>query len=224
MTGLFTMIRRVVGLHFSLSGGTAKITERITRELAANLDADAIENITYECYGLGDCIACRPKIDEDTVVVIGMPVHVGKIPLPAIRLLSSINGHGAMTVAVVSYGAATYGNALYELYNYAEELGFKVIGAGAFIAKHQGRKDMVLVRPDIQDVEAIEEFCRATSGKLTRLSGSMIEGLRIKPAPLLLAGKMPVHRVSRVSPKAAAAAERAVEKVHKKRNEPEWFL
>ena len=219
------MIRRVVGLHFSPLGGTAKITERIARDIAEELDSYMTEAVGYGCYDILDAINEQPIIDNETVVVIGMPVYVGKIPLPAIKLLRELNGSGAMTIALVSYGTATYGNALYELYNYADELNFTVIGAGAFITKHGKRNSAHLVRPDIDDIEAMEEFCRAVSRKLERLAGSEIEGLRIKPAPLMLEGKMPVHKVSRFSPRAAEVAEHAFEKATiGRRRKPEWFL
>ena len=219
------MIRRIVGLHYSPLGGTAKITERIAREIAEELDRVTAEDISCSCCDMLDImngIVEAPHFDEETIAVIGMPVRVGKIPLPAIKLLRQISGQGAMTVALVSYGTPTYGNALYELYNYADELGFTVVGAGAFVAVH-GRK-LDLKRPDLSDVEAMEEFGRAVSRKLARLHGSDIEGLRIKPAPLMLSGKMPVHRISKVSPKAAAIAELTFEKTNLRRREPEWFL
>ena len=38
-----------------------------------------------------------------------------------------------MPLVSVSYGGRSYGNALFELQHYAEDAGFKVIGAGAFM-------------------------------------------------------------------------------------------
>ena len=219
------MIRRVVGLHFSPLGGTAKITERIARDIATELDSYLASDVDCACYDLLECINEQPTIDNETVAIIGMPVYVGKIPLPAIKLLRELNGAGAMTIALVSYGTATYGNALYELYSYADELDFTVIGAGAFIAKHGRKNSPHLVRPDIDDIEAMEEFCKAVSHKLKRLAGSDIDGLRIKPAPLMIEGKMPVHKVSRFSPRAAELAEHTFERASFAiRRKPEWFL
>ena len=215
------MIKRVVGLHFSPLGGTAKITERIARGIAADLDRALAGDVACECYDILGVLEKKPAFDEETIAVIGMPVYVGKIPLPAIKLLRQIEGNGAKTIALVSYGTPTYGNALYELYSFTEEMGFKVVGAGAFIARHNLNN---LTRPDLRDVEAMEEFCRATANKLKRLTGSEIEGLKIKPAPLTIDGKMPVHRVSKISPKAAAMAELAFERANMRRKEPEWFL
>lgn len=216
------MIKRVVGLHFSLRGGTAKITEQVVKEIAKILSSESAIEVEGICYDMLNYGASAPSFDEETIAVIGIPVNVGKIPLPVIRMLRNIDGNGAMTIAMVTYGGNSYGNALYELYSYMEENGFAVIGAGAFIAKHSKKEEKE--RPDFQDVIAIREFIKSASGKLLRLSGSSIEGLRIKPAPLTLAGRMPVHIISKVSPKAAATAELTLERINIKRKEPEWFL
>lgn len=219
------MIKRVIGLHFSPHGGTAKITERIVRDIATELDSYLATDVESACYDILDAIKKQPLIDEETVAIIGMPVHVGKIPLPAIRLLRELNGKGALTIALVSYGTPSYGNALYELYNYAEERKFTIVGAGAFIAKHGRKNKAHLLRPDLDDIEAMEEFCRAITHKLKRLSGSEVEGLRLKPAPLMIEGKMPVHKVSRFSPRAAEMAEHTLEIANVViRRKPEWFL
>ena len=217
------MIKRVVGLHFSPRGGTAKITEQIVKEVVNNLQPESVEDITGACYDMLSYGTVPPHFDEETIAIIGMPVNVGKIPLPALKMLRNISGSGALTVTLVSYGGRTYGNALYELYNCVSDQGFVVVGAGAFIARH-GHKEGSLPRPDVQDLADIREFCKHTSNKLLRLSGSTIEGLRIKPAPLSLAGRMPIHRVSKISPKAAAIAEITIERANLKRKDPEWFL
>lgn len=217
------MIKRVVGLHFSPKGGTAKITEQIAKEIANNLNQESAMEVSGECYDMLAFGQVPPHFDEETVVVIGMPVNVGKIPLPALKMLRSIEGNTAMTIAIVSYGGRSYGNALYELYNCVEDRGFVVVGAGAFIARH-GRKEGNLPRPDVRDLADIRLFSKHTSNKLMRLAGSSIEGLKIKPAPLSLSGRMPVHRISKISPKAAAVAEITIERANLKRKDPEWFL
>lgn len=218
------MVNRIVGLHFSPRGGTATITERITGEIFDRLSECDLGEVTCESYDLFRRPEEMPELDENTVVVIGMPTRIGKLPMPAIRLLREAQGAGAMTVDVVSYGTNSYGNALYELYDLTDGQGFKVIGAGAFIAKHAGVSCDVLKRPDAEDIKEIRDFASAVAGKIKRLAGCDVEGLRIKPAPIYVDGKRPVHRISRVSPKAAAAAELALEKIFVKRKNSEWHL
>ena len=205
------MINRVIGLHFSPLGRTAKITERIVREIAAELDQVMACDVVCEDYDLLDMITESPEFGDDSIVVIGVPAHVGKIPMPAARILNELDGGGALAVTLVSYGTPTYGNALYELHNFAEENGFTVVGAGAFVTREY--------------IDALDEFCRAVSHKLTRLSGSEVEELRIKPAPLMIEGRMPIHKISRFSPRAAEVAEHTLERASAMiKRESEWFL
>lgn len=217
------MINRIVGLHFSPRGGTATITEKLIYELADDMAKECGSEISCELYDLfrGSDL---PVIDDSAVVVIGMPAVIGKLPLPALDKIKNMQGKGAMTLALVSYGTMTYGNALYELYRAIEEQGFKVVGAGAFVARHTGLTDSVLKRPDMDDFEILREFANAATGKLKRLAGCDIEGLKIKPAPINIKGSVPIHRISRISPKAAVIAENTIEKIYRLRNEPEWYL
>jgi len=218
------MINRVVGMHFSPRGGTATITEQIVGILANELSDMVGSEVCCESFDMLRKPDCRPAFDKDTVAVIGMPVRIGKLPMPAIKLLKEISGSGAMTIAVVSYGTRSYGDALYELYHLSEDSGFKVIGAGAFVSKHKGVRDVSLVRPNREDLDAIGAFTDAAMGKLRRLSGSQIESLRIKPAPIDICGKLPTHRISTISPSAAALAENILERVCVKKRDIEWYL
>lgn len=218
------MIKRVAGIYYSPVGGAAIMTERLARSIGAILDDCSPEDITIECH---DLIKEQPRdivVDEETVVVIGVPVYVGKIPLPAARALREIAGMGAMALTAVSYGSRSYGNALYELKSLAEDCGFRPVGAGAFLVNYISRRSGGRGSAPALDVESIAEFSSAASAKIKRLTGCEIEELRIKPAPLEVDGKMPVHKISRISPKAAAAAQKVIERISLLKRHSEWFL
>ncbi len=218
------MIRRVVGIHFSPIGGTADMTKRLTEALASRLREDSPLEITTQTYELMRMGPEKIDLDEETVAVIGVPVYVGKVPLPAVRALERFDPNGAVAVAVVSFGARTYGNALYELQHFAEAVGFKVVGAGAFSIRY-GKHGIVSNTGEYaEDTGALRSFANAAAGKIRRLAGSEIEGLRIRPAPLEVAGRLPVHLTSRVSPRAAAAAQGILERICIRRKESEWYL
>lgn len=218
------MINRIVGLHFSPRGGTATITDQIISELADRIAAECGTEINCETYDIFRRPLEIPSFDQNTIAVVAVPVRVGKMPVPALRVLENTQGAGAMTIAVVSYAARSYGNALYELYRRAEERGFKVVGAGAFVTEHSGIADATLKRPDLQDMQEIIDFANIAAMKIKRLAGCEIEDMRVKPAPIDVVGKMPVHRISKVSPKAAAVAERTMEKLFRHQNKSEWYL
>lgn len=218
------MIRRVVGIHFSPIGGTADMTKHLTEALASRLREDSPLEISTQTYELLRMGPEKIDLDEESVVVIGMPVYVGKIPLPAVRALEKFNPNGAVAVTAVSFGSRTYGNALYELQHFAEALGFKVIGAGAFSIKYGKHGIAANTGEYTGDTESLKVFAKAAGGKIRRLAGSEIAGLKIKPAPLEVAGRLPVHITSRISPRAAAAAQGVLERVCVRRRESEWFL
>lgn len=217
------MIRRIVGIHFSPIGGTARMTDRLTAQLADLLQDCTPYEITRETYELMGTSPGTVELNDETVAVIGMPVYVGKIPLPAIAALRKFIPDGTSAVIAVSFGSRSFGNALYELQHYAEHLGFKVIGAGAFSVRYRKGSDEA-GSGYVGDVESLSEFGTAAASKIRRLAGSQIEGLRIKPAPLEVAGRLPIHRISKLSPRAAAAAQDLLERICVRRKGSEWFL
>ncbi len=218
------MIRKVVGIYYSPAGGTKMMTETLARKVGAILDENSPLDVSVECYNMLKENIDSIVIDDETVAVIGMPVYVGKIPLPAAELMRSIAGNGAMTLAAVSYGGRKYGNALFELKRLIEECGFKAIGAGAFMISYMARRGSATSAAPAIDLEALLDFSKAASDKIRRLSGSEIEELRIKPVPVEVSGRMPVHKISRISPNAAAIAQEVFNKLSVLRRRSEWFL
>lgn len=218
------MIRKVVGMYYSPAGGTKIMTETLVRKIGAILDDNSPLDVSVECYNLLKGESDGIVFDDETVAVIGMPVYVGKIPLPAAEALRSIEGNGAMTLAAVSYGGRKYGNALFELKRLSEDCGFKAIGAGAFMISYMARRGSSTSAAPAIDLEAILDFSKAASQKIRRLSGTDIEEFRIKPAPVEVSGRMPVHKISRISPDAAAIAQEVFNRLSFLRRRSEWFL
>ena len=218
------MIRRVIGIYYSPAGGTELMTETLTRKVGAILDECSPLDVSVECYNMLKDKSDSIVFDDETVAVIGMPVYVGKIPLPAAAAMRSIKGNGAMTWAIVSYGGRKYGNALFELKRLAEECGFKAIGAGAFMISYMARRGSATSSSPAIDLEALLDFSKAASDKIKRLAGCEIEELKIKPMPVEVSGRMPVHKISRISPQAAAIAQEMFNRISVMRRRSEWFL
>ena len=218
------MIRNVVGIYFSPVGGTKAMTQALTRDLAARLDEFCPDHIGYQCYDLQNMDSAL-ELDNETVVVIGMPAYIGKIPLPAVAsMCEAISAEDSYAITAISYGSRTYGNALYELQHYAENQGFKVIGAGAFSVKYGVRREKESFDPKNLDLSCIGEFGQAASNKIKRLAGCDIDSLKIKPAPLEVSGRLPIHRISKVAPDAAALAESLLDRLCIIRKNSEWYL
>ena len=193
------MIREVTGLYFSPSGETAKITKKITREVAARLNEICIGEIGFSFVDfLRDKADHDRDFNDESVVVIGMPVYSGRIPEPCTDILKKMKGRGTLAIVIVSYGNNSYGDSLYELYTRAEESGFCVISAGAFISQHAIFKKVAEERPDAFDLEKIIEFSGISANKVKRLAGTEISAMRAKPAPLDIKGSMPTKKPVRV--------------------------
>ena len=156
------MIRKVIGIYYSPAGGTEIMTRTLARKIGDILDDCSPLDVSVECL---DMLRAQSGIvfDDETVAVIGMPVYVGKIPLPAAAALRGIEGNGAMTLAAVSYGGRKYGNALFELKRLAEECGFRAIGAGAFMISYMARRGSATSAAPSIDREALLEFSKASS-------------------------------------------------------------
>ena len=86
------MIRKVIGIYYSPAGGTEIMTETLAQKIGAILDECSPLDVSVECF---DMLNDKSSItfDDETVAVIGMPVYVGKIPLPAAAALRGFKGN-----------------------------------------------------------------------------------------------------------------------------------
>ena len=216
------MIKKIIGMYFSPVGGTRQMTWKLVTEVATALRECSPEEIATECIDISETEGI--SFGEETIAVIAMPAYIGKLPLPGIEALRRAKGNKAVAVTAVSYGGRSYGNALFELRDLAEDCGFTVVGAGAFAISYMARRGSSRSSAPTMDVPSISAFGKAAASKIMRLSGCEVEGLKIKPAPLEVKGRKPVHKISRISPKAAAVAQEVLEKIIIRRKSSEWFL
>lgn len=108
----------------------------------------------------------EPSADINTLigkfdcVIVGSPVHSGKLPLLVLEYLRAMNGKGKEAIAIVVFGNRDYGIALYNMVELLSKSGFSVNAAGAFIGQHS-YSDIVPValgRPDNLDMEKARQF------------------------------------------------------------------
>ena len=107
------------------------------------------------------------SVGAEEMLVVGMPVYAGRIPGLCLSSLACLKGHGGPAAAIAVYGNRDYDDALLELTDLLEARGFRVVGAGAFIAKHSIFPTVAADRPDGKDLEAIAAFgreCQARRG------------------------------------------------------------
>ena len=152
-------ISRAAALYFSPTGGTKKTAER----LASALGWDAqFHDLTVRAADL--------SFGPDTLAVIAAPVFGGRVPWPFAQRLSHIEARGTPAVILAVYGNRAYEDALLELRGLAEARGFKVMAAGAFIARHSIVPEIAEGRPDGDDLYRLDEFAQRIRQRLDYVS------------------------------------------------------
>lgn len=151
-------IKKSSALYFSPTGGTKKIAEHIASGLC---DAAEFLDVTSS----GRELAFGP---ED-FVVIAVPVFGGRVPSPTAERLSHVRAEGTPAAIVAVYGNRAYEDALLELRGLAEERGFKVMAAAAFIARHSIAPEFGAGRPDAADFLKMDESSAASARGWTML-------------------------------------------------------
>ena len=172
------MLQTVHQAWFSPTRGT----EKIVLALAASF---GVPTRTHDLL-LPEAAApvlCGP----DDLLVVGVPVFVGRVPAVALDRLARFQSRDTPAIAVVAYGNRDYEDALLELCDALEARHFKLLGAGAFIARHSVFPALAEGRPDAADHAAITAFGQACGRKLAACGGVL--------PPLAVPGKRPYREV-----------------------------
>ena len=119
-------IKKAYSLTFSPTGGTKKIAEHIA---SAVCERSEFLDVTVK--------AQDTDFGAEDFVVIAVPVFGGRVPSPVAERLSHVSAQNTPAAIVAVYGNRAYEDALLELRGMAEARGFKVMAAGAFIARHE---------------------------------------------------------------------------------------
>ena len=117
---------------------------------------------------LNGCGALR--LEEDTVVVVTVPVYGGHVAPLALERLKALESAGSPTVITVVYGNRAYEKALEELDAFVSARGFKVIAGGTFIGEHSYSTSVYPIaegRPDSADIASAVKFGEDVAAKLS---------------------------------------------------------
>jgi len=142
---------KVTVIYFSPTGNTKKYTEA----MAAALDPE------YEVMDLTPVknAGTAREFGPDDMVIIGMPVYAGRIPMVAAPRLENMKGNHTPCILAATYGNRHYDDALVEMEDFAASHGFVVKGAAALVGRHTYGTIQV-ERPDQADLEAAAEFAK----------------------------------------------------------------
>lgn len=155
-------IRTVKLVCFSPTGTTRAVLEGIAR---------GIDNRPVETIDITSPEARTKSLQtaEDDLLIVGVPVYMGRVPALLGGWLHSIEAHNTPAVCVVVYGNRVFDNALLELKDILTERGCVPFAGAAFIGEHSFSSPELPTaegRPDARDLEDAESFGRRIDEEL----------------------------------------------------------
>ena len=141
-------------VYFSPTGTTKKVV----RGIARGINSGSIEELDITRPS-----ARIPQLrtSENELLIIGVPVYMGRVPALAAEWLQGLQAHNTPAVCVVVYGNRAYDDALLELTDILTERGCRPIAGAAFIGKHSfstAETPTAEGRPDAGDLKYAELF------------------------------------------------------------------
>jgi len=112
------------------------------------------------------------QTSEHELLIIGVPVYMGRVPALFTEWLHAIKAHNSPAVCVVLYGNRAYEDALVELKDTLTQRGCRPIAGAAYIGKHSFSNDETPTakdRPDEGDLHHAESFGRIIQEKLNTI-------------------------------------------------------
>lgn len=157
-------------IYFSPGGTTKRIVNLISESMP-------MEKQTWDLLEQKELP--QVTVDQEDIVIVGMPVYAGRIPALCVPMLARFSGNAPIILAVV-YGNREYEDALVELKDIVCQQGFFPVAAGAFIARHSIFPMVAAGRPDEKDEEIIYEFSRKVRDILQNSKSDRREELQVK--------------------------------------------
>ncbi|MDO5041389.1 MAG: ferredoxin [Peptoniphilus sp.] len=159
------MIKRIVKFYFTGTDTTKKVVDAFVDTAAKDLNVDEIYDFNYT---LPEARKNAPKFGEGDLVVSGVPTIAGRVPNLLLPYLNTLEGQGALGVAISMYGNRNFDDCLVEQRDLLQKGGVKVVGAGAFIGEHSFSTILGATRPDDADLKVVEEFAHKTAEKIAK--------------------------------------------------------
>jgi ferredoxin len=161
---------------FSPTGTTRAVVEGIARGI--DPDRGELLDITRP--------AARQqalRLEEKDLLIIGVPVYLGRIPALVTEWLHTMKAHDTPAVGVVVYGNRVYDDALIELADLLKDRGCRPVAGAAFIGQHSfstPATPTAVGRPDARDLGQAERFGQKIREKLQSLpSADRISAVKV---------------------------------------------
>ena len=142
-------------VYFSPTGTTQKVLNKVAQGMGStNIE---LINLTR----MNSVAKAIPEFSGDEIVIIGAPVYSGRIPGDAVRRFKQLKANNTPAILVVVYGNREFDDALLELNDLANELGFNPVAGAAFIGEHSfSTKNTPIAdgRPNASDLQKAIDF------------------------------------------------------------------
>lgn len=146
-------ISKIKLVYYSPTGTGKRTVEAISKGM--DIDYDVID------LTLPDSALKSYTIARNELAIIAAPVYSGRIPQVAVDRIKKVKSDGSPAVLVAMYGNRAFDDALIELKDITEELGFKAVAGSAFIGRHSFDTEETPIatgRPDGEDVKKAMDF------------------------------------------------------------------
>jgi ferredoxin len=159
-------IQSIKLVYFSPTGTTKAVVQGI---------ANGINPKTTELIDITSPDARKQPLltFENDLLIIGVPVYMGRVPALLSEWLHAIKASNTPAVCVVVYGNRVYDNALLELKDILTKCGCNPIAGAAYIGEHSFSSSELPTaegRPDASDLNHAELFGRKINEKLQSVS------------------------------------------------------
>ncbi len=159
-------IRGVKLVSFSPTGTSQAVAEAVAR----GIGGDTVEHVDIT---LPSGRARRLRTAADDLLVVAVPVYVGRVPELAASWLATVEAEATPAVCLVVYGNRAVEDALLELTDIVADRGGVPVAAASFVGEHSFSSPGAPIatgRPDANDLREAERFGRAVRGKLRAMA------------------------------------------------------
>lgn len=153
-------------VSFSPTGTTKTIVQGIVR----GINQSTIEPLDIT---KPDVRKQQLQTSQNELLVVAVPVYVGRVPALVNEWLNTIEAHNTPAVCIVVYGNREYDDALLELKDIMIKRGCIPIACAAFIGEHSfstSETPIAVTRPDASDLNHAELFGLKIAEKLLSIS------------------------------------------------------
>ena len=148
-------------------------TKKVVNEIANGIGIKEKESIDFTKLAVRN--QKQIPFENNELAIIGVPVYSGRIPILAEKFIQDLKAEKTLSVVVVVYGNREYEDALIELKNICEKVGFRILVGGAFIGEHtmsSEKKPIAYGRPDEEDLRIAYNFGKKIEEKLELIENS----------------------------------------------------